>query len=226
MFNKMRSLAVSAVLIAGLLGSAIAARATVVLDFTGVGGNNYAGDVTTFPYYITVNGGPALPMMCDDARTEIGIGDSWDANANKLTVADLSDLKFALMGSPSTVLNDYEVAAYIESGVALGTINSGDGNAAVWSIFDPAFNTSVDHSQIEAILANAQAAVSAGGLNFSGITIYTPSPLNASQEFIYGTVTLNTKPQFSNAPEPGTSAMLGGGLIFVVWIGRRRRSRM
>jgi hypothetical protein len=225
MSNKMRGLAVSLAVLASSFAGAVPAMAVSVLDFTGVGGNSYGGDITTFPYYITVNGGPAEPMMCDDARTEISIGDSWDATANALTLADLPDLKFASMGSASTVLNDYEMAAYIESGVAQGTIASGDGNAAVWSIFDPAFNTSLDHSQIESILGNAQAAVSAGGLNYSGITIYTPSPLQASQEFIYGTVSFDPKPQFSSAPEPGTYAMLGGGLVLLAWIGRRRRSR-
>ena len=223
MFNKMRGLAVLVALVASAFAGAVPAMGTTVLDFTGVGGNSYGGDISTFPYYITVNGGPALPMMCDDARTEISIGDSWDANADALTIADLPDLKFASIGSPSTVLNDYEVAAYIESGVAKGTINSGDGNAAVWSIFDPAFNISVDHSQIEAILSNAQAAVSAGGINYSGITIYTPTPLNTSQEFIYGTVSFDPKPQFSSAPEPATYAMAGGGLLLLAWVGRRPR---
>jgi len=220
--NKMCGLAVSSVLVAGVLAGAVPAMATSVLEFTGVGGNSYNGDIETFPYYITVNGGPAEPMMCDDARTEIGVGDSWDANANALTLADLPDLKFASMGPSSTVLNDYEMAAYIESGVAEGTIAPGPGNAAVWSIFDPSFNTSVDHSQIESILGNAQAAVSAGGINYSKITIYTPSPLSASQEFIFGTVSFDPKPQFSGAPEPATFAMLGGGLILLAWIGRRR----
>jgi len=221
MSNEMRRLAVLAAVV---LVGAVPTVASEVLELTGVG-SNYYGNIPVFPYYITVNGGTAEPMMCDDAQTEIGIGHSWDANANALTLADLSSLKFASQGSAGTMLNDYEMAAWIESGVDLGTINAGDGNAAVWSIFDPAFNTSVDHSNVESVLSNAQAVVNAGGIDYSGITIYTPSPLKASQEFIFGTVSFDPKPQFSSAPEPATYAMLGGGLVLLAWIGRRRRSQ-
>jgi len=208
------------------LGAMVAGMpaAAATLELTGVSGNTYDGDAAA-PYYISVNGEPALPMMCDDALTEIGIGHTWTATGYALTAANLVDLKFASEGTASQVLDDYELAAYIESGVMSGTINAGDGNAAVWSLFDHAFNTSVDHNSIENILATAQSAVNSGTLNFSGITIYTPNPLKASQEFIYGTVSFNTTPKF-NTPEPATLAMLGGGLVLLAWIGRRRRSRV
>jgi hypothetical protein len=224
-----KMLKVLATLAIGAAMLAVPAAASSVLELTGSGSNTYAG-IPAFPYYITVNGGPALDMMCDDARTDISYGYSWDANAYSLTSADLDDLKFASMGSASTVMDDYEVAAYIESGVVTGTINAGDGNAAVWSIFDPSFNTSVDQSNITAILDNAQTAVNAGNLNFSGITIYTPDPLNASQEFIYGTVTTDPVtpdylPPVSSVPEPGTCAMLGGGLLGLGLLSRRLRHR-
>ena len=193
------------------------------LELTGLSSNNYNG-IPAAPYMITVDGGSPLEMMCDDAQTEIWMNYQWTANAWALTAADLSNLKFYNIGSPSTVLNDYEVAAYIESGVTQGTIG-GDGNAAVWSIFDPTFNTSYDHSNITTILNNAQNAVNAGNLNFSGITIYTPTPLKSSQEFITGIVTTNLTPKFAATPEPATFAMLGGGLLALGLLGRKRRGR-
>ena len=220
MTDKLNGLFVLPVVLAlgAMIGGVPATGATLTL--TGVSGNLY-GDIYTAPYYISVNRGPAVPMMCDDDRTDISIGDSWTADSYALTAANLGDLKFADEGSASTMLNDYEEAAWIESGVMKGSINPADGNAAVWSLFDSGFNTSLDHADVETILANAQTAVNSGKLNFSGITIYTPNPLNSSQEFIYGTVCN----QPSGAPEPATCAMIGGGLILLVVIGRRRRSR-
>jgi hypothetical protein len=202
---------------------AVPASATSLLQLTGTGSNTYDG-IPAFPYLISVNGEDVLNMMCDDAQTEIYTGYSWTANAYSLTPANLASLKFASMGPSTTVWNDYELAAWVESGVVTGAINAGDGNAAVWSIFDPSFNTSVDQSNIASILNNAQIAVNAGNLNFSGITLYTPTPLKASQEFIYGIVTTNHYQQ-SSAPEPATFAMLGGGLLCLGLLGRRGRNR-
>ena len=185
-----------------------------VLQLTGTGSQSYGSDFV-FPYYITVNGGPALDMMCDDYLTNVNNGDFWDANAYSLIAADVPDQKFASEGSLSVVLNDYEMAAWIESGVATGSIGAPDGNAAVWSIFDPTFNTSVDQSNIDLILSDAQTAVDAGNLNYSGITIYTPTPLDASQEYITGIVT-------SSVPEPGSFMLLGSVLFALGFFGRRR----
>jgi len=220
MINNVNRLFVLPVTIAlgAMIGAAPAKGDT--LKLTGVSGNLY-GDIKAAPYYISVNGGPALPMMCDDDRTEIGDSETWTATSYALTAADLVDLKFADEGNASTMLNDYEEAAWIESGVMLGSINPGDGNAAVWSIFDGGFNISTDHADIETILADAQTAVNSGKLNFSDITIYTPNPLNSSQEFIYGTVCYNQTPQ---APEPATCALIGGGLVLLAILGRRRRA--
>lgn len=201
---------------------AVPASASSVLELTGVSGNTYDG-ISAFPYYVSVNGGTPIEMMCDDAQTDIYVGYSWNADAYSLDTADLSDLKFASEGSASKMLDEYEVAAYIESGAMTGSINAGDANAAVWSIFDPGFSTSADHSAITTILNNAQTAVNAGNLNFSGITIYMPSPLKSSQEFITGIVTTNIHQ--SATPEPATYAMLGGGLFLLGLFGRRLRNR-
>ena len=221
MTNKFNGLFVLPVVlaIAAMIGTAPVTAATLTLD--GVSGNLYGSDEAA-PYYISVNGGPALPMMCDDDRTSIHHDESWTATSYALTAANLVDLKFADEGNATTMLEDYEEAAWIESGVMNGTINPGDGNAAVWSLFDSGFNISLDHSNIENILSNAQTAVNSGTLNFSGIKIYTPNPLNSSQEFIFGSVCYN---QPSPAPEPVTYAMIGGGLIFLVVLGRRQRGR-
>lgn len=220
MTNKFNRLFVLPVVLGlgAMIGGIPAAGATLTLD--GVSGNLY-GNLHAAPYFISVNGGPALPMMCDDDLTHITGGESWTATSYALTAANLVDLKFATEGTASAMLNAYEEAAWIESGVMNGTINAGDGNAAVWSLFDSGFNISVDHNNVLNILGNAQTAVNSGLLNFSGIKIYTPNPLNSSQEFIFGTVCYNQ----SATPEPVTYAMIGSGLILLVIMGRRQRSR-
>ena len=56
----------SSVLIVGLLlALAPASASTVAVQFVGMSGANQNG-VYTYPYYLTVNGGPATWMMCDD----------------------------------------------------------------------------------------------------------------------------------------------------------------
>ena len=185
-----------------------------VLQIIGTGSQTYGSDYV-FPYYITVNGGTALDMMCDDDRTNVTNDETWDADAYSLIATNIPDLKFASIGSASAVLNDYEMAAWIESGVATGSIGAPDGNAAVWFIFDPTFNTSVDQSNITTILSDAQTAVDANNLNYSGITIYTPTPLDSSQEYMTGIVT-------SSVPEPGSFMLLGSVLFALGFFGRRR----
>ena len=211
-----KALNIMAALVLGGAMVAVPASAGVVLTFDGTPTNNTYDNIPTFPYLISINGGTPVDMMCDDVLTEITPGESWNANAYSLTAANLPDFKFGADG-----LTDYEEAAWIETGVVKGTIASGDGNAAVWSIFDPSFNTTIDHSAINAILNNAANAVAAGNLNYSGITIYTPNPFNSAQEMIFGTVT----PNCPKAPEPATSAMLGGGLLALGFLGRRLRQR-
>ena len=89
------------------------------------------------------------------------------------------------------------------------------GSVAIWSLFAPGSVNIASVFGAQAELDHAYALVAAGGLDYSGITIYTPTPLGASQEFITGSVT--------PTPEPTTYAMMGGGLILLGWARRRVR---
>jgi len=226
--------------LSGALLSIPVAAGTVSLTISGTGPNGtYNGD-QVFPYYISVNNGSVLDMMCDDAQTTIGVPYTWNAYANSLTLANITNsaLKFSTISSnTNTVLIDYEAAALIESdassnsfsnlnftGTSVTGVSIADANAAVWNIFDPNFSISQDNTLVSNLIANAKTAATAGGFNYGGITIYTPSPVGSSQEFLTGIVTgsMNQNNQ-SPVPEPGTYALLGGGLLFLGFVGRRAR---
>ncbi|MBZ5577625.1 MAG: PEP-CTERM sorting domain-containing protein [Acidobacteriia bacterium] len=182
--------------------------------------------------------GVAMQVLCDDFTTDVNIGDFWQAhvtNMSQLNGTTLqTQLKFDTSGSATAAsqLQDYMTVAYlaqqimaINQSTPAGAYQAEILSFAMWGVFDPTtidpngplsghWIKNGDLTLAQADLAAAQAAVvGKTGADFSNVSIYTPSPLTASQEYIVVT------------PEPGTFGMLALCLLGLVW-GSRRLTQM
>src|SRR5664279_3680273 len=101
-----------------------AVAGTVNMQFNGTPtGNNYFG-VPSYPYDLSVNGGPNQWMMCSGYYEHISGGETWQATPTSVGSLDLT-----------THLVNYEAAFLFEMAVADHGANS-DVNAAVWWLFE------------------------------------------------------------------------------------------
>jgi len=172
-----------------LLFVSLPALANANMSFSNAGSNNYNG-VPSYPYYLSVNGGPLRPMMCLGFNEHISGGETWQATAVSVGSLDLS-----------THLLDYEAAFLFQKAVHDGGADS-DINAAIWYLFEGV--PSLDTGAL-AFIALAQSQSYSQG-EFSGIVLYTAIPGTESGA-------LGTAQNFFATPEPGTVMLLGTGIV-------------
>jgi PEP-CTERM motif len=186
---------------------ASANSATVNMKFLHPG-TNIAGGYYTYPYYFSINGGKATPMMCDAFNNHNSLGESWHASVSGLLSGK------GLFGKD---MMDYKAAGIIFLGVVSGTIDAKVGNWAVWNLFTHNVTTNsavlaLDHSAL------TQAA-SAPASEFKGLALFTPvggSPGHGPQEFI------GFRSSVMSAPEPGSMMLISTGLLGIAGLLRRK----
>ena len=207
-----------------LLAAAAGAFGDAGMKLVNTNANYVMGGVYTSPYNISVNGGTATLMICDDFLTNVSLGQTWNAK-----VTSLSDLQAGGTAKFSTAntVRDYATAAVLAGQLmglgSFGNATAGELSYAIWGTFDPVLLTNnpasgeghLTTTELQAaqkFLTDAQAVVDAatvGGVidlsKIPNLTIYTPDPAGASQEFLRVSM-----------PEPSFIATLGIDLLGIV----------
>ena len=200
------------------------------MQLTGVGEGYAMGGVYIGPYTATIGGVPT-EVICDDFTTDISVGMSWTADAYTLSqVTPSGPQKFTTPEWQGyTIQNEYDAAALLaEQLMQPSNMNdpalAGYYSYAIWTIFDPsAVNgygagnalTPAQVSQVDALRTTALADAGAGQAPSGSVTLYTPNPLRASQEFLVVTT-----------PEPPAPATLGIDLLALAALIYLMRHRM
>ena len=204
-----------------LVAFAPAAFAQYSMDLTGVGNGTVADGVYVSPYQGTIQG-PGVNfagyMICDDFNTESYLNTPWSAsmtNAGALNGTEKFQSGALFDNVTYTTQQSYDAAAWLANGL-LGHLNDQTAQInyafAIWNIFDGQQNTSAG------VLALEQTAFweATHGYVGSNVSVFTPTPINASQEFLV----VNPAPEMNSSSAASGIALLLGGLV--VLRGRRR----
>ncbi len=186
-----------------LLMAGCLSASPVNVTFTGTSGiTDSAGD-QVFPYFLSINGGPAITADCYDFFDHITLGQTWTANIDTLAQAAATG-RFS--GNPGA-LAGYELIGVLSTLAALTPQNDIDLQQDIWNVFDVGhFSVSPGMAAYLSLAASAMPA-----FDFSRVSFIEPVTIGTAQPFV-----VLAPP----APEPGTLFLIGAGLIV---IGRKWR---
>ena len=160
------------------------AGSTVQVQLTGAGGAeyglgpNYADGEYLMPYYVSVNGGTPVAVICNDFLHTVSIGDHWAA-----TVSNFSDLSLTRFGN--AFATQYHEAAWIASQISASSSLADITGAqfAIWKLFSSGTPVVQGEAQWLA-MATVAAANNYYGMNFSHWEVLTPLSPTSPQEYM------------------------------------------
>jgi hypothetical protein len=209
----------------GLLAFAPAVFAQYNMQLTGVGNGTVANGVYVSPYQGTIQGSGfnySGYMICDDFNTESYLNAPWVAtmtDAGALNGTEKFQSNVVFNGNTYSAQQAYEAAAWLANGL-MGNLNNPSAQVnyafAVWNIFD---GQQTDPNGGAVSLETAAFSAVANGYLANNVSVFTPSPINASQEFLV------VRP--SKAPEIDASSSVAALtlLLGTLTIAHRRRAK-
>ena len=210
-----------------LFAVAPAAFAQYNMDLTGVGNGTVADGVYVSPYQGTITGNGmnySGYMICDDFYTDSYLNSPWTASmtgAGALNGTEKFPTTVTFDGTAYSAQQAYNAAGWLANGL-LANVNDPNSQVnysfAIWDIFD---GQQTDPNGGASALEGAAFAAVNNGYVATNVSVFTPHPINASQEFLVVTPPMQA-PEIDPASLASGLTLLLGGLAVA---GGRRAKR-
>ncbi len=196
-----------------------AAFAQYTIDLTGVGNGTVADGVYVSPYQGTITGnGMSYSgyIICDDFYTDSYLNSQWSASMTNAGALDGTE-KFpgteTFDGSTYSAQQAYNAAGWLANGL-LNNLNDPNSQVnysfAIWNVLD---GQQTDPSGGAVALEAAAYSAVNNGYVANNVSVYTPRPLNASQEFLVVSPPVRAPEIDPASLASGLTLLLGGAAV-------------